>query len=108
MYLLIGLLGLLAIIAPYVLGYAADSIALWTSLIVGGILLISSIWEGFAADREKWEYWLAGLAGVGAILSPFVLGFAGISSALWTLLIIGVIAVVAAWRKLYPGRTILR
>lgn len=105
---LIGFLGLLAIIAPYALGYSGDNVALWTSLIIGGVFIVSSIWEGFAAGRERWEYWLAGTAGVGAILAPFVLGFSGIASALWTMIIVGVLAVIAAWTKLFPDRTILR
>lgn len=105
MYLLTGFLGLVAIIAPYIFGYSQDGAALWTSLIVGAILVIASIFEGIAADREKWEYWVVGAAGVGAILAPFVFGFSTLTTALWTLVIIGIVTVLAAWTKLSPGRT---
>lgn len=105
MYLVIGILGLLSIIAPYVLGYSQDNVALWTSLTIGAILIVSSVLEGLAADKDRWEYWVAGIAGVGAILAPFVLGFSGLASALWSLIIIGVVAVAASWSKLFPGRT---
>lgn len=105
MYLLTGFLGLVAIIAPYIFGYSVDSVALWTSLIVGGVLIVASVFEGIAADRERWEYWVVGATGVGAILAPFVLGFASLTTALWTLVIIGIVTVLAAWTKLAPGRT---
>lgn len=105
MYLLTGFLGLVSIVAPYLFGYSADTTALWTSLIIGAILIIDSIFEGVAADRERWEYWVAGIVGVGAILAPFVLGFSALSAALWTLVIVGVVSVLVAWSKLYPWRT---
>lgn len=108
MYLIIGFLGLLSIIAPFVLNYNQDIVALWTSLIVGAVLIVTSVLEGFAADKDRWEYWVAGIAGVGAILAPFVLGFSGLAAALWTLIIVGAVTVLAAWTKLYPGRTSLR
>ena len=108
MYLLIGFLGLLAIIAPYALNYSQDVVALWSSLVIGAILIVSSVLEGLAADREKWEYWVAGLAGVGAILAPFVLGFASITAALWALITIGVVSVIAVWIKLYSRKPILK
>ncbi|MBI2329795.1 SPW repeat protein [Candidatus Daviesbacteria bacterium] len=105
MYLLTGFLGLSAIAAPFIFGYSQDSTALWTSLIVGAIMIVASIFEGIAADKERWEYWVVGAAGVGAILAPFVLGFTGLTAALWTLVIIGVVTVLAAWTKLSPGQT---
>ncbi len=104
MYLLTGFLGILAIVSPYLFGYDNDVVALWTSLIIGGVLLVSSIFEGVAADRERWEYWVAGIVGVGAILAPFVLGFSTLTTALWTLLVVGGGAVVVAWVKLFPER----
>lgn len=105
MYLVTGFLGLVLIVAPYVLGYNQSSTALWTSLIIGAVLIVASILEAVTASKQKWEYWVVGIAGVGAILAPFVLGFSTISTALWTLIIIGVVTILAAWTKLYPGRS---
>lgn len=104
MYLLTGFLGIIAIVSPYLFGYNDDTVALWTSLIMGGVLLAASILEGIAADREKWEYWVVGVAGLVAILSPFALGFSALSAALWTLVIIGGVTILAAWMKLFPER----
>lgn len=108
MYLLTGFLGLFSVIAPFLFGYNQNSAALWTSLIVGGILVIVSVFEGIAADRERWEYWVVGLAGLGAIFAPFVLGFSALTSASWTLIIVGVVAILVSWAKLFPGRTHLK
>ena len=104
MYLLIGLLGLVSIISPYLVGYSENAIALWTSLSVGAILLVASILEGIAADKERWEYWVVGIVGVGAVLAPFVLGFSALTTALWTLVIIGLATILVAWMKLFLGR----
>src|SRR3989344_6655031 len=104
MYLLVGLLGLMSIVSPYLFGYSEDAIALWTSLGLGAVLVVASILEGIAADKERWEYWVVGVAGVGAVLAPFVLGFSALTAALWTLVIIGVVTILTAWMKLFPGR----
>lgn len=105
MYFLTGFLGLVSVVAPFVFGYNQDMTALWTSLIIGAVLIVTSALETITAGKEKWEYWVVGIAGVGSILAPFVLGFSTISTALWTLIIIGVITVLAAWTKLFPGQT---
>lgn len=104
-YWLTGILGIITIIAPYLFGYSFDLAALWTSLIIGAILLITSIFEGMAAGREKWEYWIVGITGIAAVLAPFVFGFSTLTAAFWTLVIIGVITVIAAGAKLFPGQT---
>lgn len=105
MYLLPGFLGLISIVAPYLFNYSQDNTALWTSLIIGSILIIASILEGIAVDKERWEYWVVGVVGVGAILAPFVLGFSALGAALWTLVIIGIATILTAWTKLFPKRT---
>lgn len=108
MYLLTGFLGLALIAAPYFFGYSGDMLALWTSLIVGAVLIIASIFEGIAADKERWEYWVVGAVGVAAIFAPFVLGFTAPGAALWTMVIIGMAAVLTAWTKLSRSQTHLR
>lgn len=105
MYLLTGFLGIVSIVAPYLFGYSLDTTALWTSIIIGAVLLIASIFEGVAAGKEKWEYWVLGITGVVAVLAPFIFGFATLAAAFWTLLIIGVVTIVAAGAKLFSGQT---
>lgn len=103
MYYLTGLLGLVAIAAPYFLNYSSNLTALWTSLIFGAVLVVVSVLEGLAQDKESWEYWVAGIAGMAAILAPFTLGFTALAEALWTLLVVGMITIIAAVARLFQG-----
>ncbi len=108
MYYLTGLFGLLAIAAPFLFGYNNDIAALWTSLVVGASLTIASIIEGFEGGQDAWEYWVAGIVGLGAILAPFALGFSTSTAAVWTMMGVGVVAIIAAGAKLTSGRTWFR
>ena len=105
MYLLTGFLGIVSLLAPFLLGYNADMAAMWTSLAVGAVLLVAAVFEGYARGKEKWEYYLAGIVGLGAIIAPFVLGFSMLSAAFWTLVIVGVVAILTAGMGLFPGQT---
>lgn len=93
-YWAIGIVGILLVLAPFVLGYDGNDEALWTSLILGGVTAVVMIYKALAHDDAAWEYWLAGIAGVLAVLAPFVLGFDNDDSALWSNLILGVVAVL--------------
>ncbi len=103
MYYLTGLLGLVSIVAPYLFSYSDNTPALWTSLTFGAVLVVASILESFAKDRQSWENWVVGVAGVGAILAPFVLGFNFITAAVWTMMIVGAVTTVAAGARLFQG-----
>lgn len=105
MYYLTGLLGLIAVAAPFFFGYSGDTAALWTSLIVGAILIVASVIEGFADDKDRWEYWVAGIVGVGAIIAPFALGFSALAAAVLTMMVVGIMAIIAAGTKLTSGKT---
>jgi hypothetical protein len=48
------------------------------------------------AKHAKWEWWVVGIAGVFAVIAPFVFGFNTLSIALWTLVILGTLAVILA------------
>jgi hypothetical protein len=102
MYWVTAVLGLTSILAPFILGYSNDIGALWTSMTIGLILMTASSFEWAAKDREAWEYWVAGVTGVVAVFSPFLLGFSGVTIAVWTLVTIGLVTVMAAGIKLFP------
>lgn len=104
MYWLTGLLGIASALAPFVLNYASDTTALWTSIGVGLVLIVSAVFEAAAEDKEAWEYWVAGIVGLAAVAAPFVLNFGALTVAVWTLVIIGVIAIVTSGAKLFPGQ----
>src|SRR5438105_15592635 len=105
MYLLTGFLGLMAMVALFLFGFSQDTAALWTSLITGAVLIVDSTIEGFAGDKGRWEYCVAGGVGMVAIVAPFVLGFSALVAAVWTLAIVGLITIIASGMKLTSGKT---
>jgi hypothetical protein len=78
--------------------------AIWCSVILGAIILLVAGYRALARDRATWEDWVAGVCGVLAIVAPFVFGFT--APAMWTSIILGVIAAVLAGIQLFgttPG-----
>ncbi|HYK08977.1 MAG TPA: SPW repeat protein [Candidatus Eisenbacteria bacterium] len=104
MYWITGIIGLIFVVAPYIFGYSGNIAALWTSMAVGGITLIVSIVEGLQADRQLWEYWIAGILGIVAIFAPFIFGFSNFTSAVWSSITLGVLLVLFAGTKLFSGQ----
>jgi hypothetical protein len=101
MYRLTGLLGVVVTLAPFLFNYVNHPLAFWTSLIVGAVLTISSVIEALDEDEKPWEYWVIEITGFAAVLAPFILGFGTLLQAVWTLEIIGVVAVILAGSELF-------
>ncbi len=104
MYWITGILGLAFAIAPFVLGYSTNIVATWTSVILGVVVLATSVIEYFQADKEQWEYWVAGIVGLLAIVAPFLLGFGSYVGATWTSIIAGVLLILTAGSKISRGQ----
>ncbi len=64
MYWLTGILGLLLVIAPFVLVFNGNPVALWTSVILGAAVVVVSAIKGWVHDTTPWEYWVAGILGI--------------------------------------------
>lgn len=101
MYWITGILGLALILAPFVLGYSNNPTAQWTSIILGAVVAVVSLLEGWLKNVSKWEYWVAGLAGLLAVIAPFVLGFSALSAALWTCVILGALVAILAGYEVF-------
>ena len=104
MFWITGILGLLLGLSPFVLGFANSAIALWTSLVLGVIVVVASI-IGLASQAmdKRWEYWVIGLAGVAAFIAPFVFGYASRAEPLWAGLILGAaLAVLDGFKAFQP------
>jgi uncharacterized membrane protein HdeD (DUF308 family) len=103
MYWITGILGLALILAPFVFGFSANTSAMWSSIVLGAVITLASIVEGWTRDDRNWEYWVVGLAGILAILAPFVLGFSSVSGALWTAIILGAVVALLAGTKVFAS-----
>ena len=91
-------LGAALCLAPFVLGYSATPVALWTSLIMGVVIGVLGY-----VKQYKWA------AGVGLLtaIAPWVLGFSGIAAALWSCLILGVaVALLAGYQGFFAEKRI--
>lgn len=100
MYWITGLLGLGFTLAPFAFGYADNPVALWTSLLLGGGVIVTSYLEAAADGKDRWEYWVATVAGISAIAAPFALGFRDLTSAMWTSVGVGILLAIVAGYKL--------
>lgn len=92
---LIALLGLVLVAAPFVLGYQDQTTAMWTSIILGLVVAAVAGYKAIVNDKGRWEDWLAALAGLLAIVLPFVL-FSAETAAVWTGVVIGALVVLLA------------
>ena len=82
------------LVSPWVLAFPAGA-ATYNAVIAG--LIIGLVAIGAIVAFAQWEEWVNLLLGVWAIISPFVLGFAADTTAMWTHVVIGlVVAVLAA------------
>ena len=99
---LIAILGLVLIAAPFVLGYQANTVALWTSIVIGLVIAAVAGYKAMVGDRARWEDWLAVLAGLLAIALPFVF-FSAETAAVWSSVVVGILVVLlAGYRALVP------
>lgn len=105
MYKFTGVLGLALVAAPFILGYRTDTTAMWTSIVIGAVIILASYIKSRAADDgTRWEYWVAGLAGLLAVIAPFVLGFSAVTAALWASVLLGaVVAILSGAKVLTTG-----
>lgn len=104
MFWVTGILGLALGAAPFVLGYADHESALWTSIILGLVVVIASL-AGLIARpaNEKWEYWTIAAAGLAVFVAPFFFNYADHAEPLWTGLILGAaLAVLDVIKALQP------
>jgi len=89
-------LGLWLLISPWVLGYAGQSLPAWNAHVVGAIIAVAAV--AALNAFQQWEEWVNVAFGAWLIVSPYLLGISGPTSALWNQIIVGlVVAILALW-----------
>lgn len=104
MYWLEAVLGLALVAAPFTLGYRDNSAALWGSIVIGVVVMVVSGYRAYKNTAERWEGWVDVVAGVAAVLVPFIFGFSALATALWAFVVIGLLVAILSGYQLYVSR----
>lgn len=88
------LLGVWLIITPYWFGYTSSA-ARWDQTIIGIVVLVLAGVRAVAPNL-RWTSFITGLAGIWAVIAPFILGY-NRSAAYWNEIIVGVIVALLAF-----------
>ncbi len=89
-------LGIWLIISPFLLGHS--DVSFWNQIIVGLIIAVLAAIRAFGAYDAPWMSWVNVALGIWLIISPWVLGYSVVASALWNDVIVGVLVIVlGAW-----------
>lgn len=99
-------LGVWLVVSPWVLGYATATTPAWNAWVLGVVIAVTGIAALTAFHR--WEEWVNAVLGAWLVVSPWLLGFTGLTAALWNQIVVGiVVAGLAIWRAMaIDGRTI--
>jgi|SRR6516165_5262247 len=94
-------LGVLLFLAPWVFGTATNGASSWDAWIIGVIGVILALGALALPRTASLTEGISVILGVLLFISPWILGFASLSSAAWTAWIIGVLFVlVNGWTLL--------
>jgi hypothetical protein len=89
-------LGVWLIVAPWALGFQAETAAIANSVVIGAAMLAFALAAIFLP--RAWEQWVELLLGLWLIASPWVLAFSGVSTARTSATATGIIiAALALW-----------
>jgi hypothetical protein len=91
--------GLSLVLSPWYLGYAAETNAAWNAWIVGAAIALIALVTLFAFHQA--EEWINLALGVWAVIAPWALGFATVSTAATVHVIAGLIVAVLAGISLW-------
>jgi len=82
-------------VSPWIFGFSEVQAASWNAWICGPAVAILAL--AAIKELQEWEEWANVVLGLWAAAAPWLLGFAGIATALWTHVGLGLaIAILAA------------
>ncbi len=100
---IVAIIGLWQLISPFVLGYSANTTAMWNAIIVGIIFIVLGVWSALTSNPGTARVldWINFIVGLWLIVSSFVLGFSSLTIAMWDAIIVGIVnAVLSIWAAL--------
>lgn len=87
-------LGIGLLIAPWVLNFTGETAAAMNAWIVGGAIALIAV--DAVLNRHPWEDAANLGLGIWAVLAPWLLGFAGVTSAMYAHVAIGMLVAILA------------
>jgi hypothetical protein len=91
--------GLALVLSPWLLGYAADAYAVWHACIAGIVIVLLA--AGALLAFRQYEEWANLAVGLWTLAAPWLLGFSAVTAAMWTHVIVGIVAAVLAASTLW-------
>ena len=91
--------GLGLLFSPWYLGYAAETGAAWNAWIVGAAVVIVAGLALYAFHQA--QEWANAVLGLWAVVSPWVLGFSGVTAATAAHVVAGLIVAILAGISLW-------
>lgn len=89
-------LGLWMLASPWALSHQTEMTPTWNAVILGILIAAAALVALFRV--MAWEEWVNLALGVWLVISPWILGFSGLATAMWNAVIVGaVVAVLALW-----------
>jgi hypothetical protein len=89
---LAALIGVWFIVAPWVVNFSDDKGALWTSVIIGAVQVISSLLGFTGSGWTAWQNWISLLAGAWFIIFPFIYSLD--TGETWASVVLGAVTVL--------------
>lgn len=93
-------IGLLLAAAPWIAGFTAATTALWNAVAAGGVIALIGLAMIIHGGLPHHGYGYLAL-GLWTLAAPWLLGFAGVTAALWAHVAAGIVAIalgaVALW-----------
>ncbi len=84
------LIGIFMGISPFLFGYSYQPVAMWNSILIGLALLILGIASAVSSNPYTARIidWINMLFGIWMVISPFILGYAFVSFAVYNIQVI--------------------
>jgi len=91
--------GALLFISPWVIGFSGAMAAAWAAWIGGLVIAVMAV--AALLQFAEWEEWVALVVGVLMIIAPWVLGFAAMTYAMWSFVVLGLIVALASVSEIW-------
>lgn len=87
-------LGVALVVSPWVLDYSSETIATSNAVVIGLALVATAL--GAMLAPKAWEEWTEAVLGLWMVISPWMLGYSHVQTAMYVAVGVGLIVVLLA------------